>query len=482
MKKENTDFEIRPWLIMKFGGSSVANPEHWPTIVKILQTKISLGYKPFLVLSALKEVSNQLESLLNLSIQNKYQEAIEKLALQHRNFAKALNVSETIIEKELHQLTLECAKIHEDKCFDGKNHAEIVSYGEILSTRIAQAYLEQHLPTQWLDVRTVLQPARYCYQCELPDQWHHYVSARFDVLYDKHLDLSFQQKAGVIVTQGFMARDEQSHTILLGREGSDTSASYLAVILGATQLEIWTDVSGIFTMDPAINKNSKQFNQLSYDEVRRMANFGAKVLHPNALLPIAEKQIELVVRGIKTHHLPGTLISKKINCSQFLSVLSVVHETHICLIQLPNNKLKEPQFSRLLNAGFDKVFYYKMANEMHFIFKFVDSARHPVNPHEIVKATIAGAIDVTNNLTLITLIGTPISLSSFEDNQNSNWMNQITLYCKQQEDLKVFSLYPFPEVGRISILVDNSNTDDWTKRLHKHYIEPGITTHPELFY
>ena len=113
----------------------------------------------------------------------------------------------------------------------------------------------------------------------------------------------------MVITQGFIARDSDGNTCLLGRGGSDTSASYLGAKIRAKQIEIWTDVPGMFSANPRATPTARLIRALHYDEAQEIATSGAKVLHPRCLLPARQYQIPLYVYATQTPDLEGTLIT-----------------------------------------------------------------------------------------------------------------------------------------------------------------------------
>src|SRR5262249_41477976 len=112
----------------------------------------------------------------------------------------------------------------------------------------------------------------------------------------------------VLVTQGFIASDEDTNTVLLGRGGSDTSAAYLAAKLRAQRLEIWTDVPGLFSADPRFTPTARLLRALHYDEAQELATSGAKVLHPRCILPARQYRIPLHVYATQAPELLGTVL------------------------------------------------------------------------------------------------------------------------------------------------------------------------------
>ena len=128
---------------------------------------------------------------------------------------------------------------------------------------------------------------------------------------DPALERALQALAPVVITQGFIASDEDGHTVLLGRGGSDTSAAYFAAKLRAQRLEIWTDVPGMFSANPRTTPNARLLRALHYDEAQEIATSGAKVLHPRCILPARQYGIPLHVYATQAPDLEGTVLSAK---------------------------------------------------------------------------------------------------------------------------------------------------------------------------
>src|SRR4029077_12935714 len=112
---------------------------------------------------------------------------------------------------------------------------------------------------------------------------------------DSALEEQLEALSSLVLTQGFIARDEGGNTVLLGRGGSDTSASYLAAKLRAQRIEIWTDVPGMFSANPRSTPTARLLRALHYDEAQEIATSGAKVLHPRCILPARQYRIPLHV-------------------------------------------------------------------------------------------------------------------------------------------------------------------------------------------
>jgi diaminopimelate decarboxylase/aspartate kinase len=185
--------------------------------------------------------------------------------------------------------------------------ARVMAFGELMATSIGAAYLRsQGIDVTWTDARDVLQ------SIDIPDENERsrYLSASCASDPDTDLQSRFAAQPGVILTQGFIARNRKGEGVLLGRGGSDTSAAYFAAKLAAIGLEIWTDVPGLFSANPRVVSGARLLNMLSYEEAQEIASTGGAVLHPRCLRPVRQQGIPLRVRCTTQPELSGTLISQ----------------------------------------------------------------------------------------------------------------------------------------------------------------------------
>ena len=281
-------------IVTKFGGTSVSSRETWEHILTITQKHLESGLQPFIVCSARSQASNQLEQLVEAAKLNKHQTLQAEFISQTLALAKDLEVDPQLIQSETEQLSQWLTGIALLKEAPAKTHAQILSLGELMLTRLGHAFLNQHgLNCLWFDARTALTALSFPGQ----DDIQHYCNAR--VASDRNPALSQQLAhcgAQVIITQGFIAANAHGETVLLGRGGSDTSGALFAAILDATACEIWTDVPGIYTANPHQLPHARLLKTLNYEEAQEIASMGAKVLHPLCIPPVRQANIPMYVK------------------------------------------------------------------------------------------------------------------------------------------------------------------------------------------
>lgn len=299
------------WIVLKFGGTSVADPNSWKSIAKMCVEHAQNGLRPFIVCSALSGVSDLLSRLSTHALQNTHAEILEEIKNRHVKFAHALslNAAEILAEDfaELNRLALGVSLTRETSA---ALQARMMAFGELMLTRIAAHYLQQQkLSTAWLDARELLQSTDL--SGVGPDKNFLVAICHYepDSVLQKKLSVMPET---ILITQGFIASNAKKQTVLLGRGGSDTSAAYFAAKLQAVRCEIWTDVPGIYTANPKVVPTARLLRTLHFDEAREIASAGAKVLHPYCLDPVAEYGIPLCIRCTPHPEWEGTLISKDV--------------------------------------------------------------------------------------------------------------------------------------------------------------------------
>ena len=324
------------WIVLKFGGTSVSSRENWNRIVPILKKRLDDGKKVLVVHSALSQVSNMLEQAIEAAFNGEHDQVIEQIVYRHQQQAIELNIelpestqaSFEILRQSLQGIYLlqECSP---------RVKATILAQGELLSTTLAADFLQQqsllngYLQNQqaplWCDARELLTANRQ------QDSRRHYLQAQCNYQYDIELSQYLAEgNASLRLTQGFIASDSQSDTVVLGRGGSDTSAAYFASLLNAEHLEIWTDVPGLFSTNPSANPLAQRIKLLDYSEAQEMASQGAKVLHPCCIEPVQESGIDTYIYSTRQPEAGGTCIqSSTLGLGQ---AKSVVLRNQVCLI------------------------------------------------------------------------------------------------------------------------------------------------------
>ena len=291
-----------PWVVLKFGGTSVATADRWRTIQQLAAARRAEGARVVIVVSALAGVTDALKALCACAPAER-DAAVAKLVERHRGLAREMELAETAeMDRGLESLR---ALVSRAAATPYLWQAAVQGHGELLSSALGAAFMSANgLPTHWLDAREALLAREVPFLNERARA----LSAQVQVESDPAFAATLAARGAGFITQGFIARDGNGHTVLLGRGGSDTSAAHFGALLRASRVEIWTDVAGMFSADPRQVPTARLLQRLDYEEAQEIATTGAKVLHPRCLSPLRRARVPLLVKDTQRPQLDGTVI------------------------------------------------------------------------------------------------------------------------------------------------------------------------------
>jgi aspartate kinase len=292
--------------VFKFGGASVKDARSVENMLAILKQHAT-DQPLVIVVSAMGKTTNALEQLFDLYWeQQDYQSTLENLWQYHWDIAQNLFTDHkdsifSLLENLFAELKQQLTSISHHTVSYDEAYDQIISYGEIISTRLISSYLQQEgIACEWVDARKLVYTDA---------EWR---NAQID--WEITQDQIAQQVRPIleqkwVITQGFIAGTVGNKTTTLGREGSDFTGAIFATSLQATSLTIWKDVEGILNADPKIIPNAQKYAYLSYWEAAEMTQYGAKVIHPKTIVPLMQQSIPLYVRSFIHPSQTGTCIS-----------------------------------------------------------------------------------------------------------------------------------------------------------------------------
>ena len=294
--------------VMKFGGSSVANAKNINKVIAIIKEALKRD-KTVIVSSAISGCTDELIAIGNeaLAQNENYTSRIGNLEQKHINLIDELIPTEdsAAIKQECGELFNKlreiCKGVYLLKELSKPSLDHIVSFGELLSTKIISAKLKSlNISHLWQDSRDVMTTQE--------------VGGKHVVITDltnwKIKEFFEQSSHKLYIMPGFIAMDEKGRTTTLGRGGSDYTASLIAVGAQARILEIWTDVCGMMTADPRIVPEAHPIRNISYKEALELSHFGAKVVYPPTIQPVVKQGIPIYVKNTFEPDDPGTLIER----------------------------------------------------------------------------------------------------------------------------------------------------------------------------
>lgn len=332
----DTPYPNSPWVVLKFGGRSVSTAANWAIVARLIRERLAEGVRPVVVHSALVGVSNALIALLDTAIAGgDTDEKLGKIRAQHDALAKDLGVDPVMFDERFTRLAQIIAGAKLIGEVSPRVHARVLANGELLATELGAAYLRKEgLDVAWLDIR------EYMESTTLRDQTERarYISARCDFSPDPELQRRFAAIGGVILSQGFIARNAQGDTVLLGRGGSDTSGAYLAGKLEARRLEIWTDAPGFFSADPKAVPSARLIKSLHYREAQEIASAGGGILHPRSISPVRATGIPLYLKCTTHPEWEGSVISNVPGDDQ-AQLKAISHRAGITLVSMESMEM-----------------------------------------------------------------------------------------------------------------------------------------------
>jgi len=320
-----------PWIVLKYGGTSVSTAERWASIARRAKELLPT-HRVWIVASAVAEVSDRLEAAIEEAIHGLPPGAYGWIRDCHRALAEDLEVGDEAfrpVARLLEELRYLLEGIRLTREASPRLRARVMAFGELLSTKLGIAALARHgVEARWLDARELLvsrpRPAE--------PEAARYLDAEVEAAAAPEQGEAASAGSRVVLTQGFIARTPRGETCLLGRGGSDTSASLFAVLLGAEAVEIWTDVPGLFTTDPREIPSARLIRRIGYREAQELAAMGAKVLHPRCLGPASKARIPILLKSTADPHAEGTRIGEA--DSPTSSVMAVVRRSGVTLVTL----------------------------------------------------------------------------------------------------------------------------------------------------
>lgn len=335
--------------VLKFGGSSVGSVDAILKVVAIVSESIKKE-KTIVVVSAMSGVTDQLLMLAQSASQGNeaYKTIIQNIEQKHLDAVRALlpiqaqSATLSLVKQTMNELESNCEGLFMLKELSNRMQDRIVSFGEILSSKIISAtFASKGIHEQWVDSRLLIKTnTNYLNAVVDKDLTTKTIQAYFSSADNNNFDL--------YVAPGFIASDADGNTTTLGRGGSDYTGAIYAAALKASALEIWTDVSGMMTADPRMVQNAKEIPQISYQEAMELSHFGAKVIYPPTIQPVMHQNIPVWIKNTFDASHPGTIIQNESpDDTNFIRGISSIKD--ICLLSLEGSGMVGiPGFSKRL--------------------------------------------------------------------------------------------------------------------------------------
>lgn len=404
--------------IYKFGGASVKDADGVKNLITILNY---LGSeKTLIVVSAMGKTTNSLELVVKNYFDNK--EELQYSLNEVFNFHN--KILEGLFNDNKEQIFYDVKEVFENlRIFLKRNKSpdysfvydQVVSFGEILSSKIINSYLNySNIKCNWIDARELIKTDSKYRDANL--NWEitkHSISKNINI---KLLN----------ITQGFIASDSNNFSTTLGREGSDYTAAIFAYCLNAQSVTIWKDVPGVLNADPRVFKKPQLLNQISYTEAIELAFYGASVIHPKTLQPLQKKEIPLYVKSFLNPSGNGTSISRGTKIDPLIPCFIVQRNLNLL-------KLSSLDFSFIVEDNISDIFQILHENKMKvdliqnsaisFSVCVYDKYSRLKELLSILKATFK--VECTENVSLFTI-------RHFNENSSKEILKNNTLLLEQR--------------------------------------------------
>jgi aspartate kinase len=336
-------------IVMKFGGTSVQDAQAMNNVASIVRNHLERN--PFVVISAIATGTNLLDAIGTSASQGNKEESLQHLSAfigKHIRIAEEGIIQPSRLEsmltkiyavrKELERLAEGIFLLRE---LSPRSRDALAQYGEFLSSLcVSEIFSECGIQNEWLDARTFM----------ITDDNFTAASPRTEIVEQKLLEWNFRKSNDAIyVTQGFIGATESGISTTMGRESSDFTAAIIGAALNAEEIQIWTDVNGIFTADPRIVSTARRIPQLSYAEALELCDRGAKVLHPKTMIPAMEKNIPIRIQNSKNISVEGSVVAQYERTQSETVAISLKQHISLVLLTL-TKKLHYLMVSEMVNG------------------------------------------------------------------------------------------------------------------------------------
>ena len=380
--------------VLKFGGTSVGSAKSIRNVRNIIEAQPG---RKIVVVSAMSGVTNllvELNEVLKKDQQEQIQQILQQLEIKHGNLIEELFPEEKIktTTKKHFLMLLDQLKDILAEDAGSLREASIVTFGETFLSYIFSKYLE----TEGL-FNTLLEAKDFMHISNVENPEIEVVKNLLEQT------LQNEVPSEVYITQGFVRIDRNRNISTLKRGGSDYTATIIAAAINAREVQIWTDIDGFHNNDPRFVENTSTLSQLTFEEAAELAYFGAKILHPQTVSPVKDRNIPIYLKNTFTPKAAGTRISSEVTN---LGLKAISAKDDIIAIKIKSNRmLMAHGFLKKIFDVFDK---HETAIDMITTSEIAISLSidNPVNLHKILDELEAyGEISFEPNHSIICVVG-----------------------------------------------------------------------------
>lgn len=457
--------------ILKFGGTSVANAQNINLVLDIVARESKTG-KLSVVVSAFSSITDLLLlSGTTAAAKNKdYIEIVSQLKEKHLEAIRIL-IPETTHKEIMETVNsnIDHLKTLLDGCYllgelTDRTSDTILGFGELLSSQIIAKALQQKIGNAvYKDCRELIRT----------DNHFGKAVVNFEITNRLIADY-FSSNTAVTVLPGFIASSHDGNPTTLGRGGSDYTAAIIAAALSSTQLEIWTDVNGMFTANPKIVKQAQPIATLSYQEAMELSHFGAKVLYPPTIQPVYKKNIPILIKNTFEPEAPGTYIAAEVNGNEN-PIKGISHIDKIALLTLEGSGMigvsgsSKRLFEVLSHKKINVIFITQASSEHSICIGILNadaekaqSAIDKAFEFEISQNKIDPCL-VEKNLCIVALVG--------EKMKNHQGLSGKMFSTLGKNNVNVRAIAQGASERNISVVIDERDVNKALNTLHERFFE-----------
>lgn len=380
---------------MKFGGTSVADSSAFESVVKIVRTQADSGNQVVVVVSAMSGVTNALASCAH---DQSHSQILNEVFARHLEVARHFLSAERL---NVYLATLSQSRAELDDLLDSTPNLalldRLLSFGEQLSAQLLTLVLsERNLPADYVDAR----------RCVVTDNIHGGASPLMEeTTRNTRSEIGPLIEVGSIpVLGGFIGAAIDGSPTTLGRNGSDYTASIVGVALAASEIQIWTDVSGVLTADPRVVANALPIEQLSYSEAIELSYYGAKVVFPKAIQCAAKQNISLRICNSFAPQETTTIISSDSSSTSGV-FKSIARKVGLALVRVRSydSLLKKQHLNKLFDSFANQdgdLDLVDMSEQSISVVLHLDRAQQMIEALREI-----GSVEVVRNRALVTMVG-----------------------------------------------------------------------------
>ena len=459
--------------VLKFGGSSVGNPDRINAVIDILKNSFTDNETGAVVFSAYHGITDKLIKAGEIASQGstEYETLLEEIEKQHLSFVRQLisvqrqsNVLAEIkyILRQLEEILHGVYLIRE---LSPKSLDFIMSFGERLSAyTISECLTDRNFECSFMDTRNVIKTDK------------NFGRARVNFpITNKNILSEFDKNEKVRIVTGFIGSSLNDETTTLGRGGSDFTASIFGAALNVAEIEIWTDVDGVLTADPRKVPDAFPIPEMTYEEAMELSHFGAKVIYPPTMQPALDKKIPLRIKNTMNPDFPGTVISHKKSPTEYLiRGISSIDDLALLTVQgsgmIGVAGIAQRIFSALARQKINIILITQASSEhsicIAILPQFREAALEVLNDelkYEI-RDEIINAIDVEENFSVLAVVG--------ENMRHRKGLAARVFQALGNHDINISAIAQGSSELNISIVVSKDDEARALRAIHSAFFKP----------